>query len=92
MYDLVLGHTSFLGHTGYANHAREFFCALNKLIPVRIRNFAHVSDVGYLTEAQNNMIIEQQWGEPPWKVGAPFTPPDAKKMVDLLQEHLLKKP
>ena len=71
-FDLVLAHTSFLGHTGYAHHSREFFTTLNKYIPVRVRNFAHVKDVKYLTEEQNNMLIYQEWSEEPYKVGTPF--------------------
>ena len=34
----ILAHTSFIGTTGYANHARSFFCALNKLHTVKVRN------------------------------------------------------
>ena len=84
MYDTVLGHTSFLGHTGYANHAREFFCSLNERIPVRIRNFAHVDDVTYLTQKQRDLIIEQRWDEPPWQVGTPFIRERAGQVVDLV--------
>ena len=84
MFDLVLGHTSFLGHTGYANHAREFFCSLNEQIPVRVRNFAHVADVDYLTQKQRDMLIEQHWEEAPWKVGKPFNREDYKNVVDIV--------
>ncbi len=34
----ILAHTAFIGTTGYANHARSFFCALNKLHTVKVRN------------------------------------------------------
>ena len=34
----ILAHTSFIGDTGYNNHARSFFCALNKYHTVKIRN------------------------------------------------------
>ena len=34
----ILAHTSFIGTTGYANHARSFFCALNKHHTVKVRN------------------------------------------------------
>ena len=34
----ILGHAPFIGTTGYANHARSFFCALNKYHTVKIRN------------------------------------------------------
>jgi FkbM family methyltransferase len=34
----ILVHTSFIGTTGYANHARSFFCSLNKHHTVKVRN------------------------------------------------------
>lgn len=34
----ILAHTSFIGTTGYANHARSFFCSLNKHHTVKVRN------------------------------------------------------
>lgn len=34
----ILAHTSFIGTTGYANHAKSFFCALNKYHTVKVRN------------------------------------------------------
>lgn len=34
----ILAHAPFIGITGYANHARSFFCALNKYHTVRVRN------------------------------------------------------
>ncbi len=39
MFDKIIAHTSFIGETGYANHSRNFFTALNKIIPVKVRNF-----------------------------------------------------
>ena len=35
----IQAHTSFIGTTGYANHAQSFFTELDKLTPVKIRNF-----------------------------------------------------
>ena len=35
----ILASTSFIGTTGYANHAQSFFTALNKLTPIKVRNF-----------------------------------------------------
>ena len=35
----ILAHLPFIGTTGYANHARSFFCALNKHHTVKVRNF-----------------------------------------------------
>ena len=34
----ILAHAPFIGTTGYANHARSFFCALNKYHTVKVRN------------------------------------------------------
>jgi autotransporter strand-loop-strand O-heptosyltransferase len=68
----VVGHTSFLGHTGYNNHSRSFFTHLNKHFPTRIRNYTYEHDLSYLTEEQKHMIIEQTWDRAPFKVGVPF--------------------
>jgi autotransporter strand-loop-strand O-heptosyltransferase len=85
MFNKVIGHTSFLGHTGYAHHAREFFTQLNKYIPCRIRNFAHTSDTSYLTEEQNNMLMYQEWSEPPFHAGTRTDlNPDNKDYVQLI--------
>jgi FkbM family methyltransferase len=35
----ILAHTSFIGDTGYNNHARSFFTALNKYHEVKVRNY-----------------------------------------------------
>lgn len=35
----VRAHTSYLGHTGYASHARGFFRSLSRFCDLRIRNF-----------------------------------------------------
>jgi len=35
----ILASTSFIGTTGYANHSKSFFTELDKLTPVKIRNF-----------------------------------------------------
>ena len=35
----IFAHTCFIGTTGYANHARSFFTALNKYHTVKVRNF-----------------------------------------------------
>ena len=63
-------HTSFIGHTGYVNHSRSFFTALNKYADVRVRNFTagdswngitddtHGGET-YLTQEQKNMMVCQ---------------------------------
>ena len=35
----IQAHTSFIGTTGYANHAQSFFTELDKISPVKVRNF-----------------------------------------------------
>ena len=35
----IKGYTSFLGESGYNQHAKNFFTELNKLIDVKITNF-----------------------------------------------------
>ena len=36
----IKAHTSFLGKSGYNNHARKFFTSLNKKLNVKVRNFS----------------------------------------------------
>jgi len=66
----ILAHTSFIGSTGYNNHARSFFCALNKYHTVKIRNFTvgetwkgmsntpHDNEP-YITQEMKDMLILQ---------------------------------
>ena len=66
----ILAHTSFIGDTGYNNHARSFFCALNKYHTVKIRNLTvgktwkgmsntpH-DDEPYMTQEMKDMLILQ---------------------------------
>ncbi len=84
MFDLVLAHTSFIGHTGYAHHSREFFTTLNKYIPVRVRNFSHVDNIDYLTEEQRNMIIYQTWATEPFEVGIPYVEDPNKSIINIV--------
>lgn len=83
-YDQIVAHTSYVGHTGYANHARSFFTTMNKVIPTRVRNFAHVSDLSHLTEEHKNILIEQKWAEPPWQVGAPYVRNPLDEVVNIV--------
>ena len=46
----ILAHTCFIGVTGYANHAKSFFCALNKYHTVKVRN----STIGKGWKGMNN--------------------------------------
>jgi autotransporter strand-loop-strand O-heptosyltransferase len=65
----VKAHTCFIGETGYANHARNFFTALNRLTEVKVRNFtvgktwdklenAHDNE-WYLTQEHKDMLVQQ---------------------------------
>lgn len=72
MFNKIVAHTSFLGHTGYANHSREFFTHLNDYIKVRVRNFSHCPNISYLTPEQKKMVIYQRWQHPPWEIGEEY--------------------
>lgn len=66
----ILAHTCFIGTTGYANHARSFFVALNKLHNVKVRNDTvgvtwqeyskepH-NDEFYMTDEMKSMLYQQ---------------------------------
>ena len=66
----ILAHTAFIGKTGYANHARSFFCALNKYHTVKVRcltigdgwkgmNSTPHDDEPYITDEMKDMLILQ---------------------------------
>ena len=66
----ILAHTSFIGKTGYANHAKSFFCALNKYHTVKVRNLTigdswkGMNDTphdgeSYMTDEIKDMLILQ---------------------------------
>jgi FkbM family methyltransferase len=66
----ILAHTSFIGDTGYNNHARSFFTALNKFHNVKVRNYTIGSTWGgynenchnnepYMTSEMREMLILQ---------------------------------
>ena len=66
----ILAHTSFIGKTGYANHAKSFFCALNKYHTVKVRNLTigdswnGMNDTPhdgepYMTDEMKDMLILQ---------------------------------
>lgn len=66
----ILAHTCLIGTTGYANHARSFFCALNKYHTVKVRNLTigngwrgynptpHDLEP-YITDEIKDMLIQQ---------------------------------
>ncbi len=66
----ILAHTCFIGTTGYANHARSFFTALNKYHTVKVRNLTIGSgwkgmdntphdNEPYVTDEMREMMILQ---------------------------------
>ena len=85
----VIANTSFCGNTGYNNHSKNFFTSLNNYIPVRVRNYSYGDNLHQYTQAQKDMIIEQNWNDPPYKLGTPFNhnPNDLKVNIVLNESH-----
>lgn len=83
-WDIIYAHAPFLGFTGYANHARNFFTKLSEQIPVRVRNFTHVSNTDYLTQEQKDMIVHQTWIGEPWEIGKPFIRNPKDKLLNII--------
>lgn len=85
----IVGHTSFLGNTGYNAHSQEFFTRLNKHIPVRIRNYSYTNDLKSVSQEKLDMIIEQSWKDAPFRIGKPFTvnPNDLQVNIVLNESH-----
>ena len=66
----IKAHTSIIGDSGYCNHSRNFFTALNKLHEVKVRNFTvgkswkgnnetpHDGEM-YLSKEHKEMLYEQ---------------------------------
>jgi glycosyltransferase involved in cell wall biosynthesis len=65
----VQAHTSFIGTTGYANHAQSFFTELDKLTPIKVRNFT----VGKSWQGSNYTPHDKE----------PYITPQMKKMLHL---------
>lgn len=71
----IFAHIPFIGTSGYANHARSFFTALNKYHTVKVRNFTigdswkGMNDTPhdgepYITDEMKNMLVQQTlWNE-----------------------------
>jgi len=72
MFDLVLAHSPFLGHTGFNAHSCGFFTALSQLINLRVKNFTYTDDLSYLTQEQKDLLVYQIWAGPPYEVGKPL--------------------
>ena len=52
----VRAHTCYLGHTGFAAHARNFFRELSKHVDLRVRNYTWDSNPNYLDDIDFNII------------------------------------
>jgi FkbM family methyltransferase len=63
MIGRIIIHGCFPNFSGYAAHTRNFATALNKLMSVRVRNFAYQKDLLHLTQEQKDMVILQQNGD-----------------------------
>ena len=80
---LLMGHASYIGHTGYNEHTRNFFRKLNNFYPVKVRNFAYIHDQSYLDELDHKILMEQTWAEPPYKAGSPCKF-DKEEVIDIV--------
>ena len=80
---LLMGHASYIGHTGYNEHTRNFFRKLNNFYPVKVRNFAYIPDQSYLDELDHKILMEQTWVEPPYKAGTPCKF-DKEEVIDIV--------
>tara|TARA_R110002020_G_scaffold439515_1_gene650037 strand:- start:19 stop:2301 length:2283 start_codon:yes stop_codon:yes gene_type:complete len=65
----IQAHTSFIGTTGYANHAQSFFTELDKLTPIKVRN----ATVGKSWNWPNNTPHDKE----------PYITPQMKRMLHL---------
>jgi len=52
----VRAHTCYLGHTGYAAHAREFFRELSHKVDLRVRNYTWDDNPDYLDERDFSIV------------------------------------
>jgi autotransporter strand-loop-strand O-heptosyltransferase len=52
----VRAHTCYLGKTGYASHAREFFRSLSAHVDLRVRNYTWDSNPEYLNDTDLSII------------------------------------
>lgn len=89
LFNKIIGHCSFISHTGYAEHSRAFFRRLNDHIPTRIRNFTWIDKFDHLDSLDNRMVIHQTWPEPPHEYGMPFSkhPDDKILNIILMESH-----
>jgi autotransporter strand-loop-strand O-heptosyltransferase len=84
LFNRIIGHCSFISHTGYADHSRNFFRRLNDNIPVRIRNFTWIDKFDHLDSLDNQLTIYQEWPEAPWKYGSPYSKQEYDKILNIV--------
>ena len=84
MFNKIIGHCSYLGYTGYANHSRAFFRRLNNHIPVRVRNFAWVKNFEDLDQLDNQLVIKQIWKESPYEFGSPYSKHELDQILNII--------
>lgn len=84
LFNRIIGHCSFISHTGYAAHSRDFFTRLNNHIPTRIRNFTWINNFDHLNDLHNQMVIKQTWKEPPWEFGSNFAKQEYDKILNII--------
>ena len=84
IFNKIIGNCSFISHTGYADHSRNFFKRLNDHIPVRIRNFTWINNFDHLDQLDNQMVIHQTWNEPPWEFGSPYYRHELDKILNII--------
>lgn len=90
----ILAHAPFIGATGYANHSRSFFCALNKYHTVKVRNFTignswdgmsnkpHDNEP-YITDEMKDMLILQTVNTPEGRKDFPIYDYDGNFKPDI---------
>jgi len=68
----IIGHASFLGDTGYNSHSQNFFLQLSKFFPLQVRNYSYVENIEHVPKEILNLVLEQDWKSPPYKIGKPL--------------------
>lgn len=81
---IVVAHASYIGHTGFNEHTRNFFRALSTYIPVKIQNFTYIPDQSYLDELDHRLLLEQHWADSPWKAGTPYEFTSDEEIIDIV--------
>ena len=97
----ILASTSFIGTTGFANHAQSFFTFLDKLTPIKVRNSTIGNSWGgyslechnkepYITKQMKDMLVLQTLRTEDSKIDKPLYKHDPNFDPDInivLAEH-----